>query len=30
MRLWPIVATPDLARQAFFADDMSEADSDRY
>ena len=30
MRLWPIVATPKLARDAFFPDDMSEADSDRY
>lgn len=30
MRLWPIVATPKLARDAFFASDMSEADSDRY
>jgi len=30
MRLWPIVGTPELARDAFFPDDMSEADSDRY
>ena len=30
MRMWPIVATPKLARDAFFASDMSEADSDRY
>ncbi len=30
MRLWPIVETPELARDAFFPDDMSEADSDRY
>lgn len=30
MRLWPIVATPDLARDAFFAADMPEAETDRY
>jgi pimeloyl-ACP methyl ester carboxylesterase len=30
LRLWPIVATPELARDAFFPADMSEADSDRY
>jgi pimeloyl-ACP methyl ester carboxylesterase len=30
LRLWPIVSTPKLARDAFFPDDMSEADSDRY
>lgn len=30
LRLWPVVATPELARSAFFADDLPEADSDRY
>jgi len=30
LRLWPIVASPKLAREAFFPKDMSEADSDRY
>jgi len=30
LRLWPIVGASGLARDAFFADDMPEADSDRY
>jgi pimeloyl-ACP methyl ester carboxylesterase len=30
LRLWPIVGTPALARDAFFAEDMPETDSDRY
>jgi pimeloyl-ACP methyl ester carboxylesterase len=30
LSLWPVVATPELARDAFFADDMPEAVSDRY
>lgn len=30
LRLWPIVATPALARDAFFPSDMPEAQSDRY
>jgi pimeloyl-ACP methyl ester carboxylesterase len=29
LRLWPIVETPDLARDAFFADDMAAADVER-